>query len=115
MNFDYKKSNQIGIRGFHLRRHRASGGQLNRDTVTNQYHRVDEVMFTFVVRVGDFLLVLSYVNGYVNKLMYRTNIRLLLQWYRIHSITSARRRHLRFLHKCEADLNVHNMYWPCVW
>ena len=38
--------------------------------------------------MGDFLL-LTYVNKYVNTLKYRTNVRWLLQLYRIHSITSA--------------------------
>ena len=45
-----------------------------------------------VLRIGDFRF-LTYVNKYVNKLEHRTNVRLLLQWYRIPLITSAKRRY----------------------
>ena len=41
---------------------------------------------------------LTYVNEYVNKLKYKANIWLLLQWCRIRSVRSARRRHPGFLH-----------------
>ena len=59
-----------------------------------------------VIRIGDFLL-LTYVNKYVNKLEHRTNIRLLLQWYRIPLITSSKRRHSwpDSYDKCERGLN----------
>ena len=39
-------------------------------------------IFLVLSIASDFLL-LACVNEYVNKLKYRTNIRLLLQWYRI--------------------------------
>ena len=62
--------------------------------------------FTLVVRIGDFLF-LAYVNEYIlNEIKYGTNIRLLLQRYRIHSITSARRSHPDSYDKCEPGFYV---------
>ena len=61
-----------------------------------EYKQKPKAWFTFVIRIGDFLLLMCV--NVMNKLICGRNVRLLLvKIYRIHLITSARRSHRWFL------------------